>query len=192
MGSNNKNSVGINSFVKRQIKGSGKTYSVLSFEEIRYHAEVQLAKGQFSKGYRDGVILVKVNKKLTTSFISPMIKITMNTKFETKPKKRRNNENIYLSTKALNGKPLVLGSVDLILYRNDVLKETNEDETNCEWELIAFYGIPKCLSELPMGPVTMMRNQLCLPGGTKGEYSSEEWADSVNFWQTYALLKEEI
>ena len=87
----------------------------------------------------------------------------MNTKFETKPKKRRDNENIYLSTKALNGKPLVLGSVDLILYRNDVLKETNEDETNCEWELIAFYGIPKCLSELPMGPVTMMRNQLCLP-----------------------------
>ena len=43
-----------------------------------------------------------------------------------------------------------------------------------------------------MGPVTMMRNQLCLPGGTKGEYSSKEWADSVNFWQTYALLKEEI
>ena len=192
MGSNNKNSVGINSFVKRQIKGSGKTYSILSFEEIRHHAEVQLAKGQFSKGYRDGVILVKVNKKLTTSFISPMIKINMNTKFETKPKKRRDNENIYLSTKALNGKPLVLGSVDLILYRNDVLKETNEDETNCEWELIAFYGIPKCLSERPMGPVTMMRNQLCLPGGTKGEYSSEEWADSVNFWQTYALLKEEI
>ena len=192
MGSNNKNSVGINSFVKRQIKGSGKTYSVLSFEEIRNHAEVQLAEGQFSKGYRDGVILVKVNKKLTTNFISPMIKINMNTKFETKPKKRRNNENIYLSTKALNGKPLVLGSVDLILYRNDVLKETNEDETNCEWELIAFYGIPKCLSKLPMGPITMMRNQLCLPGGTKGEYSSEEWADSVNFWQTYALLKEEI
>ena len=44
-----------------------------------------------------------------------MIKITMNTKFETKPKKRRDNENIYLSTKALNGKPLILGSVDLIL-----------------------------------------------------------------------------
>jgi len=192
MSSNNKNSVGINSFVKRQIKGSGKTYSVLSFEEIRHHAEVQLGKGHYSKGYRDGVILVKVNKKLTTNFISPMIKINMNTKFETKPKKRRDNENIYLSTKALNGKPLVLGSVDLILYRNDVLKETNEEETNCEWELIAFYGIPECLSELPMGPVTMMRNQLCLPGGTKGEYSSKEWADSVNFWQIYALLKEEI
>ena len=29
-----KNTVGINSFVKRQIKGSGKTYSLLSFNEI--------------------------------------------------------------------------------------------------------------------------------------------------------------
>ena len=42
-----------------------------------------------------------------------------------------------------------------------------------------------------MGPITMMRNQLCLPGGTKANYPSQEWAKSVNFWQKYALLKEE-
>ena len=38
-----------------------------------------------------------------------------------------------------------------------------------------------------MGPVTMMRNQLQLTGGTKGNYTSDEWADSVHFWQKYAL-----
>ena len=70
------------------------------------------------------------------------------------------------------------------------MKETNEDETNSEWELIAFYGIPYEVKELPMGPITMMRNQLCLTGGTKGDYSSKEWANSVYFWQKYALLKE--
>ena len=40
---------------------------------------------------------------------------------------------------------------------------------------------------MPMGPVTMMRNQLQLVGGTKGIYTSEEWAESVYFWQQYAM-----
>ncbi len=31
----------------------------------------------------------------------------------------------------------------------------------------------------------MMRNQKNLEGGTKAYYTSEEWADSVEFWQKY-------
>ena len=38
-----------------------------------------------------------------------------------------------------------------------------------------------------MGPVTMMRNQMLLPGGTKGKYSSDDWAKSVKFWNEYAI-----
>jgi hypothetical protein len=41
-----------------------------------------------------------------------------------------------------------------------------------------------------MGPVTMMRNQLELKGGTKAHYSSEEWAEAVKFWQEYAALND--
>ena len=40
---------------------------------------------------------------------------------------------------------------------------------------------------MPMGSVTMMRNQLHLPGGTKGYYESGKWAKSVHFWQKYAI-----
>ena len=39
-----------------------------------------------------------------------------------------------------------------------------------------------------MGPVTMMRNQLQLTGGTKAFYESEKWAESVKFWQEYTVL----
>ena len=39
-----------------------------------------------------------------------------------------------------------------------------------------------------MGPVTMMRNQLDLNGGTKASYTNDEWAESVRFWQKYAAL----
>ena len=189
MNSNNNNSIGINSFVKRQIQGSGKTYSTLSFEEIRNHAETQLKSNIYKKGYRDGVILIPIDNNLLKHFICPIVKIDENTIFETVQKRRRNDEEIYLSTKALNGTPIEIGAVDLILYRCDVLQETQEEETDNEWELIAFHAIPKGIKELPMGPITMMRNQLCLTGGTEGKYSSEQWAKSVHFWQKYALLK---
>ena len=82
---------------------------------------------------------------------------------------------------------MTIGKVELILYRNDVLKETNENSTACDWELISFHGIPSDIDEMPMGPVTMMRNQLQLKGGTKAHYASKEWAESVNFWQKYAI-----
>ena len=39
-----------------------------------------------------------------------------------------------------------------------------------------------------MGPITMMRNQLELIGGTKAKYSSDEWAESVQFWQKFAPI----
>ena len=95
------------------------------------------------------------------------------------------NEFIRLLNK--NNKGLKTNKVELILYRLDVLKETNENSTNLDWELISFHAIPAGIDTLPMGPVTMMRNQLKLPGGTKGVYSSDKWVESVNFWQKYAI-----
>ena len=42
--------VGVNNFVKRQVLGSGKTYSeTLNFEEIAAHAESQMNKGYFTE-----------------------------------------------------------------------------------------------------------------------------------------------
>ena len=75
----------------------------------------------------------------------------------------------------------------MILYRNDVLRETNENSTDSDWELIAFQAIPKEIEKMPMGPITMMRNQLQLKGGTKGDYNSNQWAESIKFWQKYAI-----
>ena len=53
-------------------------------------------------------------------------------------------------------KALKTETVDLVLYRNDVLKETNEQSTDAEWELIAFMAKPKSI-KMPMGPITMMQ-----------------------------------
>ena len=53
-------------------------------------------------------------------------------------------------------------------------------------------AIPKGLDSIPMGPITMMRNQLNLEGGTKALYRTEEWAESVHFWQKYAAIEPNI
>ena len=184
--------VAVNEFVLRQVEGSGKTFSHdLTFQEIAEYAENKLNNNPKSikAGYRDGVVLIKCESKMNKHFSSPMVKIVENTKFEAILTKRRDDEESYIQIRALSGKLLPTGNVDLILYRQDVLAETNETTTNADWELISIQAVPEGFDQLPMGPVTMMRNQLELSGGTSANYHSDQWAESVNFWQQYAFLK---
>ena len=182
-------SVGVNEFVCRQSLSSGKTYSpTLSFEEIATHAKKQLEQGMYKNGYRDGVILAEVEEEQCSEFICPFVNITEDTNLQAEIVRRRPEEEPYIQLRALNGSPLPTGNVDLILYRKDVLAETNEQSTDADWELISFHAVPKGLEDMPMGPVTMMRNQLQLKGGTKALYPPEDWAASVHFWQKYAVL----
>ena len=178
------------SFVKRQIKGSGKTYTdTMSFDQIASIAEENLNNNNYKEGYRDGVIIITLNKEMSSEFICPLVKINENTDLMARMVKRRKDEDSYIQIRALNGKELVTSTVDLILYRSDVLKETNENSTDADWELIAFMAKPENI-KMPMGPVTMMRNQLQRPGGTKGDYTPKEWAESVEFWQEYAIKEQ--
>ena len=186
----NKETVSVNDFVRRQSKDSRKSYVIdLSFEEIAQHAQCQLENGNFKQGYRDGVVIVQVDQKLTHHFICPFVKITNETKLSATMVQRRPEEAPYIQIRALSGTPLKTGSVDLILYRHDVLAETDEQTSAADWELISFHAIPEGVHDMPMGPVTMMRNQLQLTGGTKAYYKSDDWAESVKFWQEYAMLE---
>ncbi len=185
--------VRVNKFVRRQIKGSGKTYADgLSFEEIAQHAQKQLAKGHYLSGYRDGVVLVQSAKNKIHHFICPFVKIDKNTKLKAQIVSRRPEEESYIQIRALNGTSLKTGTVEFVLYHHDVLSETDEQTTESGWELISFHAIPQGIVDMPMGPITMMRNQLQLTGGTKAHYESELWAKSVKFWQEYAVLDNNI
>jgi hypothetical protein len=188
-----KQTVGVNSFVRRQVKGSGKSYSFdLAFEKIAVHAENRLnfPGDHIVPGYRDGVCLVSADRSFVNSFYCPLIKIKPTTELRAVFTKRRKKENSYIQIRAVAGDPLPASRVDFILYRHDVLAENNEQSTDMDWELVSFNAIPKEIEKMPMGFVTMMRNQLCLPGGTRARYSTEEWAESVLFWQKYAFLLE--
>ncbi len=185
--------VAVNEFVRRQIKGSGKTYSVdLSFEEMAKYAESELIRGNYIQGYRDGVIIINVDPSKIHSFKCPLVKVNDNSKLVSKVFRRRAKEFPFIQTSVVNVEESAPGKVELILYRNDVLKETNENTTNSEWELISINSSPKGVNDLPMKPTTMMRNQLKLPGGTKAHYSSDDWAKSVFFWQNYLPVQPDL
>ena len=183
--------VGLSNFIKIQIKKNGITkLSNISLKEIASYAEEELNKNNYKKGYRDGVLIIQTNDSdFCKHFKCPLVKIDENTKLISKVNKRMTNEESYIQTIALNGKHLKTRKVELILYRKDVLDETKEASSNTDWELIAFHAIPEGVEKMPIKPVTMMRNQLALQGGTKAYYSSEEWAESINFWQKYASIK---
>ena len=184
-----KQKVGVNDFVRRQIEGSGKTYSKsMTFDEIAKHAEEQMIRNAFAEGYRKGVSVVNADNSIIDNFICPFVLIKQDTLLISKFVKRQENEEPFIQTRALNGSLLKTGKVELILYRHDVLKENNENTTKAEWELISINSVPEGIDKMPIGPVTMMRNQFNLNGGTKAFYSSNEWANSVRFYQQFAIL----
>ena len=184
--------VSVNDFVLRQDEGSGKTFSVdLTFSQIAEYAENQLNNNPKSikAGYREGVLLICCEPTMNKHFSSPLVKIDENTKLEAVLIKRRNNEEQYIQIRALTGNVLPTKSVELVLYRHDVLAETCEQTTSADWELVSIHAVPVGVVDLPMGATTMMRNQLKLRGGTAAYYASEQWAESVKFWQKFAFLK---
>jgi len=184
--------VAVNDFVRRQIKGSGKTYSPhLSFEEVAEYVAERFKNGHFREGYRDGVVIVEAAEEMSEHFICPFVEIDDTTELRAGWISRQEEEEPYIQIRAVSGTPLPAVKVEFILYRHDVLAENDEQSTDAEWELISVHALPEGIADLPMGPVTMMRNQLELPGGTKACYSSEEWAEAVRFWQRYAALEPE-
>ena len=161
----------------------------MTFEEIASLAQDQLSRANFKEGYREGVRIVSLPVAYNDNFICPFVKIDENSKLIAEMVRRRENEEHYIRLRASDGDQTPTGKVELILYRNDVLAENNEQSTDKDWEVISIHALPERVDNLPMGPVTMMRNQLELPGGTKAQYSSEEWAEAVRFWQQYAALE---
>tara|TARA_B100001750_G_C15441413_1_gene563801 strand:+ start:714 stop:1283 length:570 start_codon:yes stop_codon:yes gene_type:complete len=181
--------VAVNDFVRRQVKGSGKTYSEsLSFETIAADAEKQMTYGNFTEGYRNGVRIVAGSEHLINEFTCPFVKIDNSSELISKIVCRQKGEEPYIQIRAKYGTPVKTGRIEYILYHHEVLCENNEQSTDKDWELISIHAIPQGVNKLPMGPVTMMRNQLELKGGTKAYYSSKEWAKSVQFWQKHAAL----
>lgn len=176
--------IGVSNFVKRQTKNSSHGYFDGSWEEL-----VKLVSDNFDKqipGYRPGVILVPVPPE---RFYTSMCKLDENSILETTFEKRWEGEEPVLKTVVVNGKKSPAKFVKIVLYSHEVLKETNEQSTDDEWEIISINA--SLVENEPMHPMTMARNMLQKAGGTKGEYTGQQFAEALWFWREYAPTKGE-
>lgn len=69
--------------------------------------------------------------------------------------------------------------VEVVVYSADALLENDgERSTDCDWEIVCLLAQQGFKTE-PMPPLTMARNQLEKPGGTKGEYTAQQYAEAI-------------
>lgn len=174
--------IAFNDFVKRQTENSQYTHYDGTLEQLLVMINAHFDTGHM--GYRDGVWVIPLPP---SSFYSPMCKLDADSKLQTKFISRRDGEDPVQITTVLNGKKSKAKFVDAILYRCDILDENNERTTDATWEVISING--KLSEDEPMAPITMARNFLHEQGGTKAEFTAEQFAKSIWYWKDYAMYE---
>ena len=166
--------IGVNEFAKRQTADSRFTHYDGTWEELR-----ELVDKNFDNqkpGYRDGVLLVNVPAD-GFYMVGPYIE---GKEYKAVFKARREGEEPFMQIEN-NDEKIPCGYVEIVLYRKDVLDEGEEATTDAEWEVVSINGRDNDAEE-PMTPLTMARNYLGLQGGTKGNFSAEDFAKAIVYW----------
>jgi len=173
--------IAMNEFARRQVEDSPFSHYEASFDDL-----VELVTTHFDnqeKGYRDGVVLVNLPPG---GFKAGVIRVYPSTDIRTEVKPRREGEAPYIHVTAVGSKADA-ASVQIVLYHKDVLAEGKENSTDAEWEIISVNASASPDPE-PMDPMTMARNFLEMVGGTKGEFSAEDFAKSIVYWSDKARV----
>jgi hypothetical protein len=176
-------------FVKRQTKDSGFSHYSGTWEDLEKVVYQCMSNGRFMRpGYKDGVLLVDLTFtgfEHLGQFYSSIVDITEDTKLRVSYAPRLKGEAPFIRVSAKSDKQETK-FVTFVLYHKDVLEEDSDRSSDAEWEIIA---IKARLSEKeePMDPYTMARNFLHLKGGTKGEWTAQQFAESIVYWNNHCL-----
>lgn len=175
--------VACSEFVKRQTKESGYSHFEGTWEQLESLVENHLTHDIFRPGYRDGVILVDIVQ--VWRFYSSIVDLNENSKLVANYAPRQEGEDPFVRV-AAKGDKQAAKHVSIVLYRHDVLAEDNDRSSDAEWEIIAIKARTSDKEE-PMDPYTMARNFLHLKGGTKGDFTAEQFAESIVFWSNHCM-----
>ena len=178
-------------FVKRQTPESGHSHFEGTWEELEHLVISELeydessgarGGGIIKLGYRPGVILVRLPPN---QFRSAIVELNENSKLIANYAPRREKEAPFIRVSA-KGKKQLATHASVVLYRHDVLAENNERETDAEWEIVCIKARTSEEDE-PMDPYTMARNFLHLEGGTKGDFTAQQFAESIVYWNNHCM-----
>jgi len=173
-------------FVKRQTPESGYSHFNGSWEDLEELTAniMEQSPSAVTPGYKDGVVLVEF-KTAAYMFSSAIVKLNTESNITANYAPRRLGEDPFIRVSA-KAKKQKAKYASVVLYRHDVLAENDERETEAEWEIVAIKA-RVTEEEEPMDPYTMARNFLHLKGGTKGDFTAEQFAKSIVYWNNHCM-----
>lgn len=182
--------VAINPFVRRQTPTSSFSHFDGNVEEL---PEMVVNNWQnMKRGYRDGVILVSLSPE---GFFSGVIVLEAGAKLSGAFRSRREGEAPRKEIRADSPleKKMPAKSVEIVLYRSDVLAEGGDntlDPSTENWEIVSINASPT-EGEMPINPNTLMHNHFGSDGGTATNMTDSEFVEALRegfeFWSNKAL-----
>lgn len=181
--------IGVNELVRRQTANSEFTH----FEGEDWDRIVQMTLENFDRAkdsYRPGVCCVPVPPD---GFRTGVVRLESGDRLEGHFRSRQEGEeprkDVRVVREGVTKGPCV--AVDVVIYRKDVLAETDDGTTDCDWEIVSVNG-RVTEEDQPIHPDTLIANHFELDGGTATGMSSEKFEralrESVLYWKDKAIL----
>ncbi len=166
--------VGVSEFVKRQSEHSTFTHFNGEWEDLIELTKEEMSKGNLTEGYREGVILVQMDKKDAKKFLTfdayPMFEgMKLDAQWARVP--GREHEPAKFQVRILEPK-IPCNYVDIVLYQKEVLLEDKDNVTGADWDIVSING-RLAKNPPPIDPMTLVRNWLHLKGGTEMKGTTE-------------------
>lgn len=186
-------SIAVSEFVRRQTLNS--RFSHYEKDWLELLGIVQAHFRDAKTGYRDGVVLVPVPPE---NFRCGVVQLqegdVLVGTYEARQEGEEPRKQVGVPAEGLVKQGRVKTkavSVDIVLYRHDVLAENDERSSEAEWEIISINASPT-EGEMPMHPGTLMANHFQLSGGTATNMSNDEFVEalrkSVLYWKDKSML----
>lgn len=189
----------LNKFAEeRHTPKSGLSFCRLSSENFvqACNAWANAFQPSFDYGYREGVLLLNVPEEALDDFVCNIVKITKDTPIIGVYESRVEGEEPRMSVKACWTVPsLPACSAQIVLYRNDVLAETDQNDTDPEegevWEIVSI-NVSPYETPTPIPPMAAIYNHLGMSGGSQSRMSNLKFVDqlraSMNFWKDHVFV----
>ena len=186
-----KTTVSISDFVLRQTPESEFTHFKGTPDELLQLVHLAISQDQYKDGYRDGVLVVRV---APGKFLTGLIELIEGDILVGEFKARREGEDPRQVIRVSRGwkEKRQAKSVEVILYRHDVLMEDDDASSDAEWEVIAINGYP---TDEP-GPIhfmTLMHNHCGSTGGTATNLEPEKLVEmlteSFEYYKDKGMLR---
>lgn len=176
--------------LKHSAQGTGNSYSTLDPSEVVRLADAYWDKRRPGSGETDLSRKVIVPVPPEGFFCPPRAKLMAGMPVRAEVVTRQDGEDPYVQTFITTEDAKAWGVLvetpaeiaEVVCYSAEALLENGGTRsTDCDWEIVTLLCSIGGATD-PMMPLAMARNFLEKPGGTKGEYTAQQFAEAIWHW----------